>query len=91
MREINANRLHKSNDFQSIKIMYQSFFHRYKNWGRDLRISDINDIAINAVVPYIDITIPEKYQSQVLKEMKLQDIKSFRISDFFTGKVYPII
>lgn len=26
-REIDAERLHKSNDFQSVKIMYQSFFH----------------------------------------------------------------
>ncbi|MGF2054038.1 hypothetical protein [Vagococcus fluvialis] len=90
-REITAERLHKSNDFQSIKIMYQSFFHRYKNLKRDLRISDMNDIAINAVVPYIDIIITEKYQSQVLKEMKLENSKSFRISDFFDGKEYPIL
>lgn len=90
-----TNQLYDSVKFPSICVMFESFYHRYVHLKRDIKISDINDIAINSCIPYIDAIITEKYQSQVLKEilykMKLSEIKSFKVSSFFEGKNFPVI
>lgn len=90
-----TNRLFEDMKLPSINVLFHSFYHRYTYLKRELKISDINDIAISACAPYIDAIITEKYQSQVLLEtlrkMKLSKIKTFKVSSFFIGKDFPAI
>ncbi|ECP1911570.1 hypothetical protein FYN87_04385 [Listeria monocytogenes] len=89
------DKLYNDDKLPSLRIMFASFYHRYTHLKRDLLISDINDIAINSCTPYMDAIITEKYQSQVLMEilrkMKLSNIKSFKVSAFFADKEFPKI
>ncbi|WP_195971631.1 hypothetical protein [Enterococcus gallinarum] len=95
MKKSTSNRLFENMKLPSINVLFYSFFHRYAYLKRELKISDINDIAISACTPYIDAIITEKYQSQVLLEilhkMKLSEIKIFKVSSFFIGKDFPAI
>lgn len=95
LKKSELHTLYNDESLPSLQVMFQSFYHGYVYLKRDLLISDFNDIAIASCAPYIDALITEKYQSQllieILRKIKLSEIKSFKISSFFEGKEFPKI
>ena len=90
-----AQEIFSDSNFPSIEIMFKAFYHRYVNLKRELLISDMNDIAISACIPYVDVFITEKYQTQLINEMlrrmETASVKCFKVSMFFKGRAFPSI
>lgn len=77
------------NKLPACRMINMSVYNRIVN-GKKIAIqgSDINDIMISAVTPYVDSIITEKYQKSIIDKAKnninqIKNIDCYKVSDFY--------
>jgi hypothetical protein len=73
--------------FPSIKMTTYNVFYKFYTDQRRPIESDSFDIIIASTLPYVDATVTEKHQADVLKKIKQQDgfienLEIYRLKDF---------
>lgn len=74
-------------EFLSIKSAALMTFYKFYLWHRNIKESDIFDIAIASIVPYVDAIVAEKEMCDIIKTMQrkhnfCQNVKLMTIIDF---------
>ena len=65
--ELNINR------FPAIKMLFYTVFYRFYAEKRDPEIQDIFDLMISCILPYLDLSITEKFQAEITGKIKRID------------------
>lgn len=69
----NSNILQTIDKFPSVKMMMYTTFYKYYVDNRKPILSDVFDIVISALLPYVDIFITERHQAEVIRKTKARD------------------
>ena len=74
--------------FKSCRIVNKSVYNRITQGNKELRKSDLYDIRICSIFPYVDTIITENYQVEMVIQMKrkmpeLESKMIYRTSEFY--------
>ena len=59
--------------FPSLKMMLYTIYYRLYDQNRVPEYQDVADICISASVPYLDVSLVESFQAEILKKVKSRD------------------
>jgi hypothetical protein len=87
--EIENGRISFLEKFPSLKVMFYSQYYRIFDLNRKTTPSDVTDVRIMAVSPYVDVIITENYQAELFKKFKdkIPQLKNLRVVR--VGKLTP--
>jgi hypothetical protein len=78
------------NKFPSLKMISYNVFYKFYAENRKPLKSDVFDLTISSLLPYVDVFITEGYQNEVINKVKQIDIfinhlENISIKDFFNN------
>lgn len=68
-------------NYHGIRTMLYSQFMRVHHTNKEIKKSDVNDILISCIFPYVDTIITERYQASILKQarVRIKELKQVEI------------
>jgi len=78
------------NFFPATRIINKSFYDRIVNGKKeDIKRSDMHDIMISSVTPYIDMIVTESYQLNIIEESRrfipqIHKLEYYKVSKFYS-------
>lgn len=59
--------------FKSVKFIFFTVFHRFYAEKREPELGDVFDLMISCILPYLDSTIIENFQAEIIKKVQRKD------------------
>lgn len=67
---VDKNQNFSVNSFPSLRMINLSYLYRLNDGNRKFEESDVNDVMMSSAMPYVDVIITEKYQTEVIRQAK---------------------